>query len=67
MLKKLLNYSDKKINFKLKTKDGKKVNKGKVVATVYGKAKAILKSERVALNFLSLVSGVATTTKKFVR
>jgi len=59
-------YSDKKISFKLKTRDGKKVRKGKVVAIIYGKAKAILKSERVALNFLSLVSGVATKTKKFV-
>ena len=36
------------------------------MATVYGKAKGILKSERVALNFLSLISGVATITKKFV-
>jgi len=59
-------YSDKKVNFRTKTKDGRKIRKGKVVATVYGKAKGILKSERVALNFLSLVSGVATTTKKFV-
>ena len=58
--------SDKKINFKLKTKDGRKIKKGKVVATVYGKPKGILKSERVALNFLSLISGVATTTRKFV-
>ena len=58
--------SDKKIIFKFKTKDGRKIKKGKVVAIVYGKARAILKSERVALNFLSLVSGVATTTKKFV-
>jgi nicotinate-nucleotide pyrophosphorylase (carboxylating) len=33
---------------------------------IYGSAKAILESERVALNFLSLISGVATTTKKFV-
>jgi len=58
--------SDKKINFKLKTKDGRKIKKGKVVATVYGKPKGILKSERVALNFLSLISGVATITRKFV-
>ena len=59
-------YSDKKISFKTKTKDGKKIKKGKIIATVYGKPKAVLKSERVALNFLSLISGVATTTKKFV-
>ena len=53
-------------NFEKKIEDGKKIGKGKVVAIVYGKAKGILKSERVALNFLSLISGVATTTKKFV-
>jgi len=64
--KEAFKYSDKKVNFKVKTKDGRKISKGKVVATVYGKAKGILKSERVALNFLSLISGVATTTKKFV-
>ena len=64
--KEVFKYSDKKINFKLKTKDGKKIKKGKIVATIYGKAKAILKSERVALNFLSHISGIATTTRKFV-
>jgi len=59
-------YSDKKVTFKSKTKDGKKIKKGKSVAIVYGNAKGILKSERVALNFLGLISGVATITKKFV-
>jgi len=64
--KEAFKYSDKKINFKAKTKDGNKVNKGNVVAIIDGKAKGILKSERVALNFLGLISGVATITKKFV-
>ena len=64
--KEAFKHSDKKVNFKAKTKDGKKIKKGKVVALVYGKAKGILKSERVALNFISLISGVATTTRKFV-
>jgi len=64
--KEAFKYTDKKVRFNLKTKDGRKITKGKVVAEIYGKAKSILKSERVALNFLSLVSGVATTTKKFV-
>ena len=59
-------YSDKKVVFKIKTKDGKKIRKGKVVAIVYGGTKGILKSERVALNFLSLVSGVSSMTRKFV-
>ena len=37
-----------------------------MVAEIYGEAKSILKSERVALNFLGLVSGVATKTREFV-
>jgi nicotinate-nucleotide pyrophosphorylase (carboxylating) len=58
--------SDKKINFEAKTKDGRKINKGKVVATITGNAKKILESERIALNFLALISGTATITNKFV-
>jgi len=64
--KKTFKYSDNKTIFNIKIKDGKKIKKGKVVAEIFGKAKAILESERVALNFLSIVSGVATITKKFV-
>ena len=64
--KEVFKYSDKKVVFKSKSKDGRKINKGKVIAIVYGRAKGILKSERVALNFLNLISGVATITKKFV-
>jgi len=64
--KQAFKYSDNKINFIFKTRDGRKIKKGKIVAVISGKAKAILKSERVALNFLSLISGVATTTNQFV-
>ena len=64
--KETFKYSDKKISFKLKVKEGANVKKGKVIAIVHGKAKPILESERVALNFLSLISGVATITKSFV-
>ena len=64
--KEAFKYSDKKISFRANTKDGEKIKKGKIVATLYGKPKSILKSERVALNFLSLISGVATITNKFV-
>ena len=58
---------DKKISFKLKTKDGRKLKSGKIVAVLKGNASSILKSERVALNFLGLISGVATITNKFVK
>ena len=65
--KEAFKISDKKIIFKAKTKDGRKVNRGKVIAVLKGKASGILKSERVALNFLGLISGVATITNKFVK
>ncbi len=65
--KKIFKYLDKRIFFKAKTIDGKKVKKGKVIAVLKGKSLAILKGERVALNFLGLISGVATTTNKFVK
>ncbi len=65
--KEAFKISDKKITFKAKTKDGKKVNRGKVIAVLKGKASGILKSERVALNFMGLISGVATITNKFVK
>ena len=58
---------DKKTMFKTKTIDGKKVKKGKVLAILKGNAKSILKAERVALNFIGLISGVATITNKFVK
>ena len=65
--KEAFKISDKKIIFKTKIKDGRKVNKGKVIALLKGKASNILKSERVALNFLGLISGVATITNQFVK
>ena len=65
--KEAFKISDKKIIFKTKIKDGRKVNRGKVIAILKGKASSILKSERVALNFLGLISGVATITNQFVK
>ena len=65
--KEAFKISDKKIIFKTKIKDGRKVNRGKVIALLKGKASSILKSERVALNFLGLISGVATLTNQFVK
>jgi len=65
--KEVFKISDKKITFKTKTKDGRKINRGKVIAILKGNASGILKSERVALNFLGLISGVATTTNRFVK
>ena len=53
--------------FSKKIIDGRKVKKGKVVATIAAKIKTILTAERTALNFLGHASGVATLTNKFVK
>ena len=58
---------DSKIKFIIKKKDGSNVKKGNLVAVIKGKAKNILIAERVALNFLSHISGIATKTNKFVK
>ncbi len=58
---------DDKIKFIIKKKDGSKVNKGNLVALIKGKANNILIAERVALNFLSHISGIATKTNEFVK
>ena len=58
---------DSKIKFVVKKKDGSKVKKGSLVAIIKGEAKNILIAERVALNFLSHISGIATKTNQFVK
>ncbi len=58
---------DSKIKFIIKKKDGSRVKKGNLVALIKGNAKNILIAERVALNFLSHISGIATKTNEFVK
>ena len=58
---------DDKIKFIIKKRDGSRVKKDSLVALIKGKAKNILISERVALNFLSHISGIATKTNEFVK
>ena len=58
---------DKKIKFIVKKKDGSSVKKKTLVAVIQGNVQNILIAERVALNFLSHISGVATKTNKFVK
>jgi nicotinate-nucleotide pyrophosphorylase (carboxylating) len=47
-------------------KDGDRVKKGDTVLKMEGSARGILSGERVALNFLGRMSGIATLTRKFV-
>ncbi len=61
------NQVDKKIKFILKKRDGSSIKKNSVIAIIKGKASSILIAERVALNFLSHISGIATKTNQFVK
>jgi len=46
--------------------DGKRIRRGQILAKIVGPADKILSAERVALNFLSMLSGISTKTRLFV-
>ncbi|MBI5599907.1 MAG: carboxylating nicotinate-nucleotide diphosphorylase [Deltaproteobacteria bacterium] len=58
---------DPGIKFKRRVKDGDTVKRNEVIATVSGRMRSILSGERVALNFLQRLSGIATLTGEFVK
>ena len=58
---------DNKIKFIIKKKEGSLITKNDIIATIEGKAENILIGERVALNFMSHISGIATKTNQFVK
>lgn len=58
---------DKNIVFKSLVKEGSRVHSGKIIASIKGDIRSILTAERTALNFLSLLCGIATKTNEYVR
>ena len=58
---------DPKVKIIYFKKDGQNVKKGEKVAKIKGKARSLLTAERTILNFLQMMSGVATTTNNFVQ
>ncbi len=58
---------DPTTTFEIVTPDGADIAKGGVIARVEGNARSILSAERVALNFLGRLCGVATLTRAYVR
>lgn len=58
---KLLDYT---VNYQIMKKDGEKISKGDVLASIYGSARAMLMGERTALNFMQRMSGIATAAAK---
>ncbi len=59
-------HVDPSIRFEALIQDGAKVRKEDVVAVIEGKVASMLKGERVALNFLGRLSGIASETARYV-
>jgi nicotinate-nucleotide pyrophosphorylase (carboxylating) len=57
---------DPKVAIERRSEDGQRLERGAIGARVTGPAASILKGERVALNFIQRMSGVATKTRQFV-
>ena len=60
------NQLDARAKYEVKVRDGSKVEKGEVIAEISAGMKTILSGERVALDFLMHLSGIATLTNRFV-
>lgn len=57
---------DKNIHYEDLKQDGERITEGDILATITGTSRAILTGERVALNLLQRLSGIATLTRRFV-
>jgi nicotinate-nucleotide pyrophosphorylase (carboxylating) len=57
---------DRTLEIRAKVRDGAFAKKGDLLMVVKGRTRSILKAERVALNFLQRLSGIATLTRRFV-
>jgi len=64
--KKVFLRVDPSLKVEVLIEDGTKVQSGDIVATISGRVASILKAERVALNFLQRLSGIASQTAKYV-
>jgi nicotinate-nucleotide pyrophosphorylase (carboxylating) len=57
---------DDQAQFEIMINDGERADAGSIIAAVEGKGRALLSAERVALNFLQRMSGIASLTRQFV-
>ena len=63
----ILTRFDKRLRLKVLVNDGRSAYVGCRIAAIEGPLRSMLSAERVMLNFLQRLSGIATTTRKFVR
>ena len=66
IMKRVFEIVDPEVYIKVINTDGSYVEKGDLIAIISGKSRSILKGERVALNLMQRMSGVATLTRQFV-
>lgn len=64
--KKVFHINDNTLEVKIFINDGSIVNIGDIAFDIYGKIQSILKSERLILNIMQRMSGIATTTNAYV-
>ena len=65
LAKEAFSQFDEKTKFKAYVKDGDRVTPGQKIAKIEGRARSVLGGERVALNYLCHLSGIATYTSRF--
>jgi len=63
----ILKCYDERLNLKIHREDGQAAHVGSKLGTIEGPLRSMLSAERVMLNFLQRLSGIATTTNKYVR
>lgn len=66
VVREVFHQVDEKVLVEINLKDGDRVEKGQTVARISGSMVSILTGERLALNFLQRMSGIATKTRYFV-
>jgi nicotinate-nucleotide pyrophosphorylase (carboxylating) len=67
MAKRIFNYFDPSMKMELFIRDGAEVKKGDIAFTIEGKVQSILQTERLVLNVMQRMSGIATTTRRYVK
>ncbi|MCC8153067.1 MAG: carboxylating nicotinate-nucleotide diphosphorylase [Tannerellaceae bacterium] len=67
MAKRIFHYFDPELKIMVFIEDGAEVKKGDIAFTVEGKVQSLLQTERLVLNVMQRMSGIATTTRKYVK
>ena len=67
VVREILKCYDERLEMKVRINDGETAHVGSKLAIVEGPLRSMLTAERVMLNFLQRLSGIATTTRKYVR